>query len=455
MTSDAPRFTIIGAGLAGALLANYLAKVGVRVDVYERRRDPRRSGFTRGRSINLAISERGINALRGVGLADSILAQAIPMRGRMIHAPDGATTFQPYDKDPARCIRSISRADLNLALVEAAERNDNVRFHFDATCVEVDLDRAAARCAAAGAAKNSDESPERAESWTDGSVLIGADGAYSAVRAAMQRQQRFDYSQSYLAHGYKELAIPADAGGAFQMEKNALHIWPRRKLMMIALPNRDGSFTCTLFWPFDGAAGFGSIRTDSEVRQFFDQNFPDALPLMPALVEDYAKNPVGTLVTVRCAPWHYRDRAVLVGDAAHAIVPFYGQGMNAAFEDCVELDRCIHKHAMNLEHAFEEFSRVRKPNVDAIADLALSNFVEMRDHTGKRRFRARKAAERGLHRLLGFWYAPLYTLISFTNVPYAEAVRRTRRQERIVIAAAITALIAIIIWAVFRFTGGP
>jgi len=257
----------------------------------------------------------------------------------------------------------------------------------------------------------------------------------------------FQYDESYLAHGYKELTIPPAAGGSWVMEKNALHIWPRKSFMMIALPNPDGSFTCTLFWEFKGPRSFESTKTDDDVRRFFDEEFPDAVPLMPALLEDYRENPTGSLVTIRCAPWYYKDKVALVGDAAHAVVPFYGQGMNAAFEDCVVLDECLAQFSDNRQRAFAEYFARRKENADALADLAVENFVEMRDKTASKAFRAKKKLDHALEGLLPGIYLPLYTMISFTRIPYATAARRARVQDRIVYAslALVLLVIAVII----------
>jgi kynurenine 3-monooxygenase len=299
---DHTRFTLIGGGLAGGLLATYLGRAGYHVDLYERRPDPGAGNFVGGRSINLAVSTRGIDALAGVGLAEEVLKTAIPMRGRMIHGPHGDLHFQPYDKDPLRCIYSIGRATINSVTLAAAQALPNVRVRFNHRCTDVDLDRGIAHIHDA-------ESNQSIE--TESGVVIGVDGAFSAVRRAMQRLDRFDYSQDYLRHGYKELTIPPGPGGEHRMEKNALHIWPRRSFMMIALPNPDGSFTCTLFWQFEGPESFAAVRGDEDVRRFFEREFPDAVPLMPTLVEDFKHNPTGSMVTVRCRPWH--SMAVLVG----------------------------------------------------------------------------------------------------------------------------------------------
>lgn len=436
---ERPHFTLIGGGLAGGLLATYLGRAGYAVDLFERRPDPGSGNFVGGRSINLAVSTRGIEALQRVGLADEILKTAIPMRGRMIHGPRGDLHFQPYDKDPSRCIYSIGRAVLNQATLEAAQKLPNVRVQFNHRCTDVDLDRPAAHIM--------NTETNQAIEIEDG-VIIGVDGAFSAVRRSMQRLDRFDYTQDYLQHGYKELTIPPATDGGFRMERNALHIWPRHSFMMIALPNPDGSFTCTLFWQFEGAESFASVRGDEAVRRFFGREFPDAVPLMPTLLEDFNAHPTGSMVTVRCRPWHHGGKIALVGDAAHAVVPFYGQGMNAAFEDCIVLDECLKRHAPNWERAFAAYEGARKPNVDALADLAIENFREMRDKTASRAFRLRKKIERTLHRAAPGWYTPLYTLVSFTRTPYAEAVRRARRQDRIVywtgcIAVLVMAAIAL------------
>ncbi|MCK6456313.1 MAG: FAD-dependent monooxygenase [Phycisphaerae bacterium] len=438
MTSvSSPRFVLVGGGLAGGLLATYLGRAGYHVDLYERRADPESGNFVGGRSINLAVSTRGIHALEQIGLADEVLKSAIPMRGRMIHTPDGRLYFQPYDKHPTRCIHSIGRAALNVATLHAARQYASVAVHFNHRCTEVDLDRPAAHFVHS-------ESGQSIESAGD--VVIGVDGAYSTVRRSMQRLDRFEYSQSYLDHGYKELTIPPASDGRWAMEKHALHIWPRKSFMMIALPNPDGSFTCTLFWKFDGPNSFASIRGDEDVRRFFEGQFPDAVPLMPTLLDDFRTNPTGSMVTVRCRPWHYRDKVALLGDACHAVVPFYGQGMNAAFEDVVVFDECARRLAPDWERVFEEYERRRKPNVDALADLAIENFVEMRDKTGSRAFRAYKRLDRTLHRLLPGIYTPLYTMVSFTRTPYADAVRRARRQDRIVrvVGAALLAVLLIL-----------
>ena len=416
------KFVLVGSGLAGGLLAAYLGRRGYDVDLYERRADPREGNIVGGRSINLAISTRGIHALERIGIADEALRHAIPMRGRMIHDKSGTLHFAPYDVDPKKCINSIGRASLNAAVIEAAQRYPNVRVHFNHKCTDVDLDEAVCLL-----------ETETGKLTAGGDAVFGVDGAFSAVRASMQQNiDNFQYNESYLAHGYKELTIPPGPDDSWQMEKNALHIWPRKSFMMIALPNPDGSFTCTLFWEFEGPRSFATTKTEDDVRRFFDEEFPDAVPLMPTLLEDFKNNPTGSLVTVRCAPWYYRDRLCLLGDAAHAVVPFYGQGMNAAFEDCVVLDECLEKFPNNRERAFAAYFSRRKENADALADLAIGNFIEMRDKTASRAFRAKKKLDHFLEAALPGMYLPLYTMVTFTRVPYAQAARRARLQDRIV-----------------------
>ena len=428
------RVTIVGAGLGGGLLACLLGRRGYRVDVYERRPDPREHGFRGGRSINLALSTRGIDALQRVGLAERVLAGAVPMRGRMMHAANGELSFQPYSKNPGDAINSVSRGGLSMELLAAADAFDGVSLHFDRRCVDVDLERRTVALACA-------DGNETVTGESD--LVVGADGAFSAVRGRLLGTDRFDYHQAYLEHGFKELSIPPAADGSFAMEANALHIWPRGGFMMIALPNADRSFTCTCFWPFAGPRGFDAVRTDDDVRRLFAAEFADAVPLMPTLERDYATNPVGSLMTVRCRPWHYQDAVVLIGDAAHAVVPFYGQGMNASFEDCVVLDECLERHPGHLAAALAEYTALRKVNGDAIADLALRNFIEMRDKVGSRLFLLHKKVEKLLHRWLPRWFTPLYNMVTFSTIPYAEARRRARVQWRVLGVAGLAAALLV------------
>ncbi|MCC6284437.1 MAG: FAD-dependent monooxygenase [Phycisphaerales bacterium] len=450
----AERVVIIGAGLAGSLLAVYLARQGRTVSVFERRPDPRVAGYAGGRSINLALSIRGLWGLEGVGLDRDVLARdAIAMRGRRIH-PLGATeVFQPYSRNPGDAINSVSRAGLNLSLIQAAGRERKVEFHFDTPCLDIDLDAPAAFVRGA----------DGVERRVDADLILGADGAFSPVRARLQKTERFEYSQSPLAHGYKELHIPAPSGpgitsealpgATFALEPHALHIWPRGGSMMIALPNRDGSFTCTLFWPFRGDHAFEALEGPggapaaphaaedlARVRAFFIEHYPDAVPLMPTLERDFFANPTSSLLTIRCSPWTWKGKVALLGDAAHAIVPFYGQGMNAAFEDVRVLADLLAGHPGDAHAALAAFEAARKPHADAIADMALENFVEMRDRVGDPAFRRKKRVEQELHALIGAGTlsmplelrSPQYNLVSFSTVPYAEARRRGLAFDRFV-----------------------
>jgi kynurenine 3-monooxygenase len=438
------KFTLIGSGLAGGLLAAYLGRRGYDVDLYERRADPREGNIVGGRSINLALSTRGIHALEQLGIADEVLRHAIPMRGRMIHDKSGNLHFAPYDIDPNKHINSIGRAALNTTVIEAAQRYPNVRVHFNHRCTDLDLDEATAQLL-------NTETNTTSAVRTD--AVVGVDGAFSTVRQSMERWiELFEYDESYLAHGYKELTIPPASDGSWRMEKEVLHIWPRKSFMMIALPNPDGSFTCTLFWEFEGPRSFNTTKTDNDVRRFFDEEFPDAVPLMPKLLEEFRSNPTGSLVTIRCAPWYYKDKVALVGDAAHAVVPFYGQGMNAAFEDCVVLDECLAEFPQDRQRAFTEYFARRKENADALADLAIGNFIEMRDKTASRTFRAKKKLDHLLEAALPGIYLPLYTMVTFTRIPYAKAAHRACLQDRIVYGGLISLsvlLIAVLLLRLF------
>jgi len=424
--------TIVGAGLGGALMAVYLGRAGYRVQCYEARRDPRVGTGDEGRSINLAISERGLHAFREVGLEDRILADAVPMRGRMMHATDGRLTFQPYGTAEHHVINSVSRTGLNIQLLDAAETLENVSLAFEHRAVDVGLDEGAVQF-----------STPAGPVATAADFVIGADGAFSAVRRRLQRTDRFDYSQQYLRHGYKELTIPAAPDGGFRLEPHALHIWPRGGFMMIALPNADGSFTCTLFWPFTGPNGLESLTDEAGVLRFFDRHFPDAVPLMPDLTAQYLGHRNSSLVTIRCGPWFHGDRLVLLGDACHAVVPFYGQGANAAFEDCTVLNACL-AEAPDPTRAFAAYYRARKEHTDALADLAIANFVEMRDRVTSPLFLWRKRWEKRLHRIFPAWYVPLYTMVSFTRIPYRDALRRARRQDRTVSVVGLIILVSVL-----------
>jgi kynurenine 3-monooxygenase len=412
------RITIVGAGLVGSLLGTVLAKRGYQVRIFERRPDMRTAAGYAGRSINLAMSDRGLRALETAGLADDIRAIAIPMHGRMMHDKQGVQTYQPYGKE-GQFINSVSRGDLNKVLMTAAERH-GVEIVFNARCTDLDVETATATFELTSGEQISAEAD----------VLFGADGAFSAVRGKLQTRDRFNYSQHYIEHGYKELHIPPDAAGAFQLEKNVLHIWPRHSFMMIGLPNPDGSFTLTLFFAHNGSPSFEELTTREAVTNFFAEQFPNAVPLMPTLLDDYFTNPESSLVTVRCSPWVINSKIALIGDAAHAIVPFYGQGMNCGFEDCSILIECLDHHNGNWSETLSTYARLRKPAGDAIADLALENFIEMRDKVADPRFLWRKKIEAWIHTEYPSKLIPLYTMVTFSaHIPYNEALRIGREQD--------------------------
>lgn len=411
--------SIIGAGLVGSLWALYMAKRGYRVDVYERRPDMRKLDLDGGRSINLAMSDRGLKALAGVGLEEEVRKMAIPMLGRMIHHMDGSTQLQPYGLK-GQYINSISRAGLNSLLMDKAEEQGDVRFHFNHRCEEVDLD-----------AKEVLLENEQGERVTiDSDLVFGTDGAFSAIRGSMLKQGRFNYAQEYLEHGYKELTIPPTEDGGFRLHKNALHIWPRKSFMLIALPNMDGSFTCTLFLAFEGVVSFDKLQTEEDVEQFFEEYFPDAVEHLPELTTQFFGNPTSSLVTVRCFPWSAADKFLLMGDASHAIVPFYGQGMNAGFEDCTVLNDTMEQHGEDWSTILKQFERTRKPDADAIADLAYRNFIEMRDLVADEQFVLRKKLEKAIHKKYPEQFKPLYAMVTFTHMPYAEALQLGEQHDK-------------------------
>jgi kynurenine 3-monooxygenase len=413
--------TLVGAGLNGPLLAIGLAQRGFRVEIYERRPDMRKVRMSGGRSINLALSTRGIHALTQADLWKEMQTIAIPMKGRMMHSVASELTFQRYGKDDAEVIYSISRSELNIALMNAAEVQ-GVRIFFQQRCSGINLKE--------GSLQLRDEVTGEGRTL-DSMVVIGCDGSASAIRSEMLRQSRFNFSQQYLNYGYKELTIPAGANGKHALETHALHIWPRGNHMLIALPNVDGTFACILFLPFEGMDSFAQLNTHSEVVDFFRARFPDVVPLMPGLAENFFANPTGAMVTIQCSPWHAEGRVLLLGDAAHAIVPFFGQGINCGFEDCTQLLELIGEHSGDWAPIFAEFEKRRKVNTDAIADLALENFVEMRDRVGDARFLFRKKVELALEAKLPKVFVPKYSMVTFHRIPYATALERGRVQDRI------------------------
>lgn len=410
---------IMGAGLVGSLLSIYLKRKGYIVDVYERRSDMRRSGVIAGRSINLAISDRGWKALAGVGLEEEVRKLAIPMHGRMVHAVNGELNFQPYGKE-GQFINSVSRGALNITLMNAAE-NAGVQFHFDQRITETDL-------GGTYAWMEDELKKERYKLQPD--LIIGADGAFSLLRYTMMKTDKFNYSQQYEEHSYKELTIPAGEGGNFQLEKNSLHIWPRKSFMLIALPNQDGSFTCTLFHYTKGQNSIEAIKTKNDLNTFFDTYFPDVKHLMPSLEQDFFQNPTGSLVTVKCYPW-VNGNSFLIGDAAHAVIPFYGQGMNCGFEDCTILNDLIETNSGSWEHILPAFQEMRKVNTDAIADLARLNFIEMRDLVADAAFQRKKKIAARIAELYPGDFTPVYSMVSFSTEPYSAALKAYREQEQL------------------------
>ena len=423
-----PNVVLIGAGLAGSLLAIYLARRGMTVDVYEARGDMRNEQVAAGRSINLALSDRGIAALREVGMDEYMLAEAVPMHGRMIHSAAGDTKLLPYSGRQGEYINSISRVGLNIALMNEADKHDNARFHFNERCVGFDCDT--------GAATFSSGKTVVAD------TVIATDGAGSAVRNAMMHGgvERFDFSQTWLDHGYKELHIPpvelrnsaGEERSLFALETNALHIWPRHRFMMIALPNFDGSYTCTLFLAHKGEdLAFDRLTDKASVLDFFNREFPDAVPLMPTLVDDFFRNPTGNLGTIKCFPWNAGGKALLLGDSAHAVVPFYGQGMNCAFEDVRVLDSLVGEMGADWRSIYTEYGRLRKPNTDAIADLAEENFYEMRDRVADPVFQRKRELETKLEQTYPDYFSK-YSMVTFReDLPYAVAKENGNAQDEL------------------------
>lgn len=413
--------SVIGAGLVGSLLSIYLLKRGYQVRMYERRPDMRKEKVSAGRSINLALSDRGIKALEEVGVMGEIRKICIPMHGRFIHNADGTTAFQPYGKK-GQFINSVSRGDLNKKLIDIAEKH-GAEIFFNHKCEKIDWQKSEVTF----------EVGNLVPQTSDFNILFAADGAYSAARLQHHLQhERFQYSQYYIDFGYKELSIPPGKDGSFILEKNALHIWPRGNYMLIALPNIEGSFTCTLFFPFEGDPSFSSLDTKEKVKAFFQETFTDVVTLMPSLQEDFFSNPTSSLVTVTCYPWIREEKFALIGDAAHAIVPFFGQGMNCGFEDCAVLNTLMEKYDDDWTRILPEYQQLRKPDADAIAELALNNFIEMRDKVADPKFLLQKKIEAKLHEKYPDKWIPAYSQVTFNpQIRYSEALERGKRQEAI------------------------
>jgi len=411
--------TILGAGLVGSLLSIILKKKGYEVTIYERRPDMRSAKIAAGRSINLAMSTRGWKALDLAGLRKDMEALAIPMYGRYLHQPDGTATTQAYGKNN-EAIYSVSRGELNKKLMTLAEQ-EGVKIYFEHRCNRVDVQTN----------KLHFETADGAAKTVDADLLFGADGAFSALRSSYVTMERVNASQNYLEHGYKELTIPPTEDGSLRMEKNALHIWPRKNFMLIALPNIDGTFTCTLFLPFEGEISFAALQTKEDVPTFFNRHFPDAVAMMPTLVDDFFSNPTSSLITTHIKPWHYQDKSALIGDAAHAIVPFYGQGMNAGFEDCTVLAGLMERYGDDWKTILDTYEQKRKPNGDAVAQLALLNFVEMRDKVADPLFLERKKIEKELGKQYPEKFISVYEMVSFSHIPYNTALRCIHAQDEL------------------------
>ncbi len=415
MNVDRSAVRIIGAGPSGALLAILLQRRGHTVELYETRPDPRGRPPESGRSINLALADRGIHALQLAGVFRDLEQALLPMRGRLIHDADGTTSLQPYGQRPNEQIYSISRHRLNQTLLEVASRRPGVTVHFEHRFETAEFDE--------GRAFIRDLRQDRLIS-VPMDPLLATDGAGSGMRRLMSSARLIDAHETDLDHGYKELSMPADAAGRHRMAPDALHIWPRGNFMLIALPNEDGSFTATLFLAKHGEVSFESLTEPAAIERFLSQNFPDTRELMPHRVAEFKDHPVGLLGTVSAGPWHYRGTTALIGDSAHAIVPFHGQGMNCCFEDCVEFDACIPKHG-SWETVFAEFGAVRKPNTDAIAVMALDNYLEMRERVAHPKFRLQQALSLELERRFPHRFIPRYSMVMFHHeVPYQTALRR-------------------------------
>ncbi len=415
------KIVVVGAGLVGSLHAILMAKKGFEVEVYERRPDLRQVELKGGRSINLALSTRGWKAIEMAGVSSEIEKISIPMSGRLMHSVSSELTYQPYGRD-GEAIYSVSRGELNKQLLLEASKYENVSFFFNHRCEDFDLNANQLHFVNEA---NGEEVHVKADR------VFGTDGAYSAIRSRLMKTDRFNYSQHYLKHGYKELLLPANPDGTHKIDKNALHIWPRGEYMLIALPNDDGSYTCTLFFPFEGETSFNSLQTEEQVTEFFKKTFPDFYELMPDVANEYFNNPTSSLVIIRCEPWNYQDRVLLMGDASHAIVPFYGQGMNAGFEDCSVFSEMFEELNGNWTEIFEKFAAQRKPDGDAIADLALQNYIEMRDLVGDEMFLLRKKIEKKIFEKHPTKWMPLYSQVTFSHIRYSEALAAGKKQERI------------------------
>jgi kynurenine 3-monooxygenase len=422
MNAQKETITLVGAGLVGSLLAVLLAKRGFKVEIFERRTDMRKEDISAGRSINLALANRGINPLDKAGLMGKVTPILTPMKGRMVHDVAGNQNFQSYGQKPEEVIYSVSRGELNKICMDAAQATGLVNIHFNQLCQSVDFDTNQLTLKNELTGEIQKRSFER---------VIGTDGSASAVREAIHKIESKQHDVLELGHSYKELRIPAGSNGEFQIDPHSLHIWPRGGYMLIALPNQDASFTVTLFMPSKGEVSFDALNSKELVIDFFKKNFADTLPLLPELTKDFFENPTGRLATVKCAPWHFQDKALLLGDAAHAIVPFHGQGMNCGFEDALELIETMQNSDNSWLDIFEQVDKKRKVNGDAIADMAIENYITMRDSVRDDKFLLRNSLAFELENRFPEYFCPRYSMVMFHHLPYVEAKNRGVIQEAI------------------------
>jgi kynurenine 3-monooxygenase len=412
---------VIGSGLVGTVLATFLARQGHEVQVYDRVADPRAADLSSGRSINLTLCDRGFAVLDSIGVGNAVREVAVPVMGRLIHDIKGDLTFQPYG-NKGEAIHSIARTDLNKVLLDFASRNYEIGFAFNQKCRDIDFATPSIQLENIRSGRHTSDT---------GKVIFGCDGAYSVVRSKMQRKMRLNFSQQYWNQGYKELRAFASSRRDWTSEQNVIHIWPRKDYMLIGFPNIDGSITCSLHLPFSGPLSFESLMTAEDVRELFRHSFPDVIPHMPDLIDDFLTHPANPMITIKCSPWSYTDRVVLIGDAAHSIYPSYGQGANAGFEDCATLSECMQTYREDWKTVLSEFERRRRPNTNAIADLCVEHFKELRDLVGSPEFLLRKEIERKINQTYPDKYKDLYSMITFTCMPYVEAMRIDREQRTI------------------------
>tara|TARA_B100000700_G_scaffold307220_1_gene383403 strand:- start:1059 stop:2390 length:1332 start_codon:yes stop_codon:yes gene_type:complete len=411
--------TIVGAGLVGSLCSLYMSKRGYQVNVFERRKDLRSEIITAGKSINLALSKRGWTSLQQVGVDDQVRRIAIPVYKRIMHDQKGVLTDQPYGNE-GEAIYSVSRSQMNVLMMDLAEKN-GANLYFNEKCVDLDFEKSTVTF---------ENSLTRKKQNIKSDFIIGSDGAFSVVRRKMIEKYNHEYNYQEIEHDYKELLIPSGKNNTYLLDKNALHIWPRGNFMLMALANLDGSFTCTLFAPKQGKNSFANLNTKQKVENYFTTTFPSFIELVPDLYNQWKTNPTSALGIVRTYPWHVKDKSLLVGDSAHATVPFYGQGMNCGFEDCRILNDLLNNQE-DLNSCFEKFSKIRKPNADGVQELSMHNFIVMRDKTSDPKFLLQKKIEKKFSNLFPEKWTPLYSMVSFTNIPYDKAWDIGMKQEEI------------------------